>query len=670
MRHAGAFPYFRRQDIRHQERKERQETAICLPCVAGGAAGACRNLETAIHKKRRMTMAMTAARTARTAHQDFGEKIGGARKDLWRDRGLSEGDLDSMNGREAEKFVKKDNIWKKPDYEAMVAGGIPRDVAYYVKLMRDSANPSPDYGFTKTDDGVRRREKAALYISTIRAMKETAESLRTQSDCLGAYKAFLGRAGLQPADAAKNPALSGKGLRQIRIEDPFSFLWLVTKEAERKQFGAPKDGKLPAGYSVRQNTSSYKGAPAGSWFAAKGHVIIADGLPSKEDAVKAAQEHASARRKSSKKRLVPPQLAHVERTGPDVRGGRDVSGDDYIEAFGFRGGEYGNWMSQEDRQASLNMGYESLKDLASVLGIEDGAVSLNGTLAIAFGARGNGNAAAHYEPLRKVINLTKMNGAGSLAHEWFHGLDDFLGEAEGAGGLLSESGKGSPEFKNLIDTMKYRAETEAEAKERTAADLARMRDAASWSIDREALDAIKASGKEDVFRQAEEAKERLLSGAEGSAERLCALKLEADGIPVGGRGRERLKMHEDMIAVTAGSASAPKRRIKTAYFKNSIRMDDECKKEGGYWQSPSEMAARAFACYVMDRLQYRSDYLDGHAESAVTAVIERDGSTGVLRAYPEGAEREAINEAFDRLFGALKEEGILKEAAPAAPAAM
>ena len=50
-------------------------------------------------------------------HEDFGEKIGGAKKDLWKDRGLYVNDLDAMNEREAEKFVKKDNIWKKPDYE-------------------------------------------------------------------------------------------------------------------------------------------------------------------------------------------------------------------------------------------------------------------------------------------------------------------------------------------------------------------------------------------------------------------------------------------------------------------------------------------------------------------------------------------------------------------------
>ena len=76
-------------------------------------------------------------------HEDFGEKIGGAKKDLWRDRGLYVDDLNGMNGREAEKYVKKDNVWKKPDYQAMLDDGVPLGVVYFVKKARDSLHASP-----------------------------------------------------------------------------------------------------------------------------------------------------------------------------------------------------------------------------------------------------------------------------------------------------------------------------------------------------------------------------------------------------------------------------------------------------------------------------------------------------------------------------------------------
>ena len=64
-----------------------------------------------------------------------------------------------------------------------------------------------------------------------------------------------------------------------------------------------------------------------------------------------------------------------------------------------------------------------------------------------------------YEPLRKVINLTKMHGAGSLAHEWWHGLDDYLGGKMGAKGFLSDNAHLYPPMKKLIDAMKFKAET-------------------------------------------------------------------------------------------------------------------------------------------------------------------------------------------------------------------
>ena len=80
-------------------------------------------------------------------HEDFGEKIGGAKKDLWKDRGLYVDDLGAMNEREAEKFVKKDNVWKKPAYQAMLDDGVPLGVVYFIKKARDSLGASPQYRY-------------------------------------------------------------------------------------------------------------------------------------------------------------------------------------------------------------------------------------------------------------------------------------------------------------------------------------------------------------------------------------------------------------------------------------------------------------------------------------------------------------------------------------------
>jgi len=118
----------------------------------------------------------------------------------------------------------------------------------------------------------------------------------------------------------------------------------------------------------------------------------------------------------------------VDRVGKNWRDGADVEGEDYLRVFGLRGGEFGLWVNQEERQMVLNKGFDSFHDLADVMALEPSHTSLGGTLSIAFGARGNGGwAAAHYEPGRRVFNLTKPSGEGCFCHEWFHALDHHLG---------------------------------------------------------------------------------------------------------------------------------------------------------------------------------------------------------------------------------------------------
>ena len=66
------------------------------------------------------------------------------------------------------------------------------------------------------------------------------------------------------------------------------------------------------------------------------------------------------------------------------------------------------------------------------------------------------------------------------------------------------------------------------------------------------------------------------------------------------------------------------------------------------------MLARAFACYVKDKLAENgrsNDYLCGQAE--------QEGEKGSLT-YPVGLERKEINKAFDVLFEALRNEKFFK----------
>ena len=135
----------------------------------------------------------------------------------------------------------------------------------------------------------------------------------------------------------------------------------------------------------------------------------------------------------------------------DNRYGLDISPEKFASEFPFRGVEFGNWVNQLERAACLNEAYDALSDLAMVLATDNMFIALNGTLALAFGARGSGNHMAHYEPLKRVINLTKTKGAGCLAHEWFHALDHYIGLQNNLGLTLST------EFPNKIENTEVSA---------------------------------------------------------------------------------------------------------------------------------------------------------------------------------------------------------------------
>lgn len=114
-------------------------------------------------------------------------------------------------------------------------------------------------------------------------------------------------------------------------------------------------------------------------------------------------------------------LTNMPRQGPDYRNGAAVLPDLFQLVINPRGVQFGNWMTNRD--VALNETFDALHDLAHFLAWPVGRMTFDGQLAFAFGARGHGSAAAHYEPGHRAINLTKNSGPGCLAHEWAHALD-------------------------------------------------------------------------------------------------------------------------------------------------------------------------------------------------------------------------------------------------------
>ena len=183
------------------------------------------------------------------------------------------------------------------------------------------------------------------------------------------------------------------------------------------------ESKNGSGYTIYRLTGS------GSGIFSKHLVPVMDGFATRAEAMAYLAKHPVEIIEHKFQEPSKPVLDRIERTGESRRQG-DATPQMFQEAFGFRGGEFGNWNQGRNGQDALNHAYDGLHDLAAVIGVPSQALSLNGKLAIAFGARGHGgkNAAlAHYEPGKVVINLTKMAGAGSLAHEWGHSIDHYLG---------------------------------------------------------------------------------------------------------------------------------------------------------------------------------------------------------------------------------------------------
>lgn len=603
-----------------------------------------------------------------TQLNDFGEKIGGARKDLWQRRGLLSSDLLEMNEREADKYVRKDNIWKKIDYQTMMDSGIPFDVVYFIKTVKDSLPASPRYLYSDNTPESR-LERQRQYIDTVREIQGVMEGIGSKTDALGVHRYLMDNGYIEEsgaigyryrvtAQSQDNPTITSKLMNAMLITSEARFEREITREAQREQFGVPKEQKIPKGYEVRYNDGKNTWSKNDDWqpdtyYVTKGRGILQTNLATREDAVKWAQEAAGAQSSNRKQRYTPPQLEHIRRDGIDYRHGHDADGQDYLDAYGFKGGEFGNWMTQNDRRASLNMGFDALKDLADALKISDRDISYGGALSIAFGSRGQGTAVAHYEPMRQVINLTKMRGAGSLAHEWWHGLDDYLGRRMGVKGYMSDHPHKHPLFQKLMETIQYKAESPEQAAKRTEVRDKMTRQNAEQSLDYSVLSYIKNKGSKSDLALYDTLKASFLRGDAGSVNKLNMLKKELCGRIIPKEDRNRLLSYERILRDLDRSDTPKIERTITDYYADARAMGKNCEKDGGYWDSNVELTARAFATYVMDRLPSRSDYLVGHAECA-SITIDANGEAKVLRAYPVGQEREAINAVFDELVAELK----------------
>lgn len=581
---------------------------------------------------------------------DAGEKIGGARKDRWAERGLDVSDLDAMAEGEGAEMATKANVWK-PDYQAIAAQAEPVTAAM-VKVVYDSLAAKPRQN---TPQG--RRD----YVRAMQAVRKVYGAVKTVQEANEAHRALRAELGI-PAVRMGLTELSEAQKEARRVlfsvykgrSDPFVLGYNELARAKKLvQDGFPGEiepwtrrfairgrdghGITEAGMRMYLRESADAGTPLTEEQIGAGFFEVRDKagqalayLPTKADAVQAARAlyEASKAKGDEKQEPSRPHLEDITREGLDPAIDRDATPQDLLDAFGFRGVEWGNWSAQDERQRILNMAFDALTDLAKIVGVPRRALSLNGTLGMAFGARGSGRALAHYEPGKLVINMTKLRGAGSLAHEWAHALDHYLGELDRGDAYQTKA-------RGVSGWYDQRAYTGRDAPKNVRPELAAAIDRVMQRLYEGSID-----------------KPTMLAELQAQLERTKALAAGEDTPRLKKVYTDSLEQQQRRIdEVKAAPDGTTYPRGKSDYSKEAQKLSG--KSASGYWLRPTEMWARAFESYVFDRLVAmgaKSEYL--------VHGVEQDRYADATRfkgnPYPAGKERAAINEAFDAFVAELK----------------
>lgn len=321
--------------------------------------------------------------------QDFGAKIGGARKDCFV-KGWSEADYEKMTSAERERVARRERLWPAPDYPALVASGIPEAVVFRLKLLRERLPtrivPRGARWAWRIEFDLETRRRG--YVMAVLRLRDAVAGVRTWDDLAGVADVY----------------------RSLSVESRWALDMVTVGDAARPFLD----------YVHRELFVDY-----------------VNGV-SEDEMLLAAKERGWPGKAAASLRQKPvviqrPKVENPQRVGgSDLRNGRTLEPAEVMQIFGLRGVEFGNWVGAREQRRILDQAVDALADLADVIGMPTDGISLGGTLSLAFGARGTGgNKFAHYEPTKRVINLTRTRGVGALAHEWWHAFDDHLARLAG-----------------------------------------------------------------------------------------------------------------------------------------------------------------------------------------------------------------------------------------------
>lgn len=413
---------------------QEDEVSPASPIVAMAAAGAIDTSPPAPAA----SAPLRQPKKIKTVISDAGVKIGRARKDFYSRRVLVE-DVYDMTEAEKKKFISKLVLWPYSPSQAR-EDGVEHGVAEFIQSARVNM---PDFSALKSGSISSTKEEVSFIEFCNLISSKLNSNLRTKEDLA-----------LALIDLHENP----------------SFMAYV-KYIEYSGYYTTREHKKATTFCNYISDFKPSKKPDGAFYIYRFSDCLKvienpqteREINDNEYALRSNRYHwdklCRVRKEKTKdedgKPVRPdrPHLAGLKNSW--LKNGVDITSQDMIDVFGFRGVEFGEWLPQDERQIVLNEAYAACRALAEVTGLPERMMSLDGTLAIAFGSRGKGRAMAHYEPDLKVFNLTRMNGAGSMAHEWAHALDYFLSQKQQS--LIESAFSGNPKTDQEIEVMEGKA---------------------------------------------------------------------------------------------------------------------------------------------------------------------------------------------------------------------
>lgn len=598
-------------------------------------------------------------------------------------------DLEKLDPGAARKYCTKDNILQKYDWEAQQRQGVDLPVAVMKKLILDRILPKPD----KDDPEVRRQYASAIEelhrllapVKNMQELKDLRSSLRDRMMLeLPGHLAQQERY-LQYAQAKldKDPTDADLTERRMVGYDPKKGGIYDETKLTKKQWKADKQKRVD---EIKAKIAQYHENVKNPY-----HVLGEKLTNFFTDSDSANRTIDTVRKKDMKwEDYLDPQAKEVkpkrnrkaewERKVDDPwfrsggRASKVEKPEDVIKQFKLRGVQFGHWVDDASGKFHLLKASEALQDMADTLGMKDADVSLNGRLALAFGARGTGGkhaAVAHYEPDLRVINLTKEGGAGSLAHEWGHALDDILGDHSGIGLYASESPDQvkNPEvqkaYTELMDAI-YKGDGSHKGSEKIPNQHKRF-----TSIYPRRREAVKQHGlSPEVVKQFTDELntkfDREQRVIEGTIEKLKQMGYDTSKREkelknhLSKKKRELNELHQELMYhhEKHTGESVEHLEIPTDHSEYYSRMrEEDGERSKPYFSTGREMFARVFESWMEDTLaknKTQNNYLVANTSEKHVKVFGAP--------FPQGSERKHMFEKMGNLMKAVVGTGEIKKA--------